>query len=177
MHEVIMYSDSDGDRRDQIRAKVKMLDMYSCSYERNEHCQNCHYSHYYDDSDVETMICRRNPPVLLEFVCKDCKIIDQCDNKEGCYLRWDQPRVMDLFWCGEWKPKIAINYYEKSVTILGLCQRIQNIFEVNHIKTIKDLVTIDRGWLSVCKSMGKKSMADIENALKKYNLTLGMTVE
>jgi hypothetical protein len=188
--DVICFSDSGGDEFDQTQRKEKLMnEYYTSSYDRNEHCQNCYYSHYYNDRDVDTVQCKRYPPVLNISICESCKEEeDFCDdNCEDCYERWDYPVMFDLFWCGEWKLKIKNNsksgdeelkkLFLTKIDETLLNGRIKNALRYSNIFTIGDLVLNTREDIHKYRNMGRVSYLRIKSYLEGLGLAFDMKKE
>jgi hypothetical protein len=188
--DVICFSDSGGDEFDQTQRKEKLMnEYYTSSYDRNEHCQNCYYSHYYNDRDVDTVQCKRYPPVLNISICESCKEEeDFCDdNCEDCYERWDYPVMFDLFWCGEWKLKIKNNsksgdeelkkLFQIETKTLGISKMPKNALQSAHIFKVSDLVSCEDEDILKYRYIGRKGFDEIVSALNELGLSFGMKKE
>ncbi|MEO0270514.1 MAG: DNA-directed RNA polymerase subunit alpha [candidate division WOR-3 bacterium] len=65
---------------------------------------------------------------------------------------------------------------DESISFLDLSKRVSEALEEEGIKTLYDLVTLKSEDLLKIKNLGKKSIEEIEEKLKKFDLYLGMEI-
>ncbi|MEN3045747.1 MAG: DNA-directed RNA polymerase subunit alpha [Candidatus Hydrothermales bacterium] len=70
--------------------------------------------------------------------------------------------------------KRVLDILEENIAFLDLSKRVTEALEEAGIKTLYDLVSLKRDDLLKIKNLGKKSIEEIEEKLRKFDLYLGM---
>ncbi|MEN3045259.1 MAG: DNA-directed RNA polymerase subunit alpha [Candidatus Hydrothermales bacterium] len=70
--------------------------------------------------------------------------------------------------------KRVLEMLEENISFLDLSKRVTEALEEVGVKTLYDLVSLKREDLSKIKNLGKKSIEEIEEKLRKFDLYLGM---
>lgn len=66
--------------------------------------------------------------------------------------------------------ELEVDSDKRSISILGLSTREINYLRAAEIKTIGELLSVDRSDLRKCRSIGKKSIININKKLKDFGI-------
>lgn len=65
---------------------------------------------------------------------------------------------------------------DRNVTSFTMTVRTENVLRMNDIKTVRDLVRLHRAYFLTMRSVGKRTMAELDDFLADHNLHWGMEV-
>ena len=65
---------------------------------------------------------------------------------------------------------------DRNVTSFTMTVRTENVLRMNDIKTVRDLVRLHRADFLCMRSVGKRTMAELDDFLADHNLHWGMEV-